>query len=143
MLKGLSLLAFQRAPSMGLMWWLGIALLVVVVGGAALLFLTLRRMLQSKKGAPSGEISVPKPSVDNPAAFMTASMQAVIQKLRDQEKELAALQRRDRERAQQTERLSDAVTRNMPAGLLLIGSAGLITSANPAAETALGVHALA
>ena len=73
---------------------------------------------------------------------MTASMQAVIQKLRDQEKELAALHQRDRERAQQTERLSEAVTRNMPAGLLLISSAGLITSANPAAEVALGVRAL-
>jgi PAS domain-containing protein len=74
---------------------------------------------------------------------MTASMQAVIQKLRDQEKELAALQKRERERAEQTEKLSEAVTRNMPAGLLLISSAGLITSANPAAETALGVRALA
>ena len=70
-------------------------------------------------------------------------MQAVIQKLREQEKELAALHRRDRERAQQTERLSEAVTRNMPAGLLLISSAGLVTSANPAAEAALDVHALA
>ena len=71
---------------------------------------------------------------------MTASMQAVIQKLREQEKELAALQQRDRERAEQTEQLSEAVTRNMPAGLLLISSAGLITSANPAAEAALGVR---
>ena len=33
--------------------------------------------------------------MDNPSAFMTASMQAVIQKLREQEKELAALHRRD------------------------------------------------
>ena len=48
---------------------------------------------------------------------MTASMQAVIQKLREQEKELAALHRARTERAQQTERLSEAVTRNMPAGL--------------------------
>jgi len=86
--------------------------------------------------------SLPKPSLDNPSAFMAASMQAVIQKLREQEKELAALHRRDRERAQQTERLSEAVTRNMPAGLLLISSAGLVTSANPAAEAALDVHAL-
>ena len=70
-------------------------------------------------------------------------MQAVIQKLREQEKELATLHKRDRERAQQTERLSEAVTRNMPAGLLLVGSAGLVTSANPAAEVALGVRALA
>ena len=30
----------------------------------------------------------------------------------------------------------------MPAGLLLVSSAGLITSANPAAEAALGVRTL-
>ena len=73
---------------------------------------------------------------------MAASMQAVIQKLREQEKELEALHRAERERAQQTERLSEAVTRNMPAGLLLVNSAGLVTSANPAAELALGVNSL-
>ena len=142
MLVFLALLADKQAPPMGLMWELGIALLLVLVGAAVFLPLALRRMLQAGKSKSSAERSGSQPSVDNPAAFMTASMQAVIQKLRDQEKELAALQRRDRERAQQTERLSEAVTRNMPAGLLLIGSAGLITSANPAAENALGVHAL-
>ena len=73
---------------------------------------------------------------------MTASMQAVIRKLKEQEKELETLHRAERERAQQTERLSEAVTRNMPAGLLLLNSAGLITSANPAAEMALGVKSL-
>jgi signal transduction histidine kinase len=74
---------------------------------------------------------------------MTASMQAVIKKLKEQEKELEALHRAERERAQQTERMSEAVTRNMPAGLLLLNSAGLITSANPAAEAALAVKSLA
>ena len=103
----------------------------------------MRRALRGRESQETGDPSLPKPSLDNPSAFMAASMQAVIQKLREQEKELAALHRRDRERAQQTERLSEAVTRNMPAGLLLISSAGLITSANPAAEAALDVHALA
>src|SRR5271165_5350074 len=83
------------------------------------------------------------PRSDNPAAFMAASMQAVIKKLKEQEKELEALHRAERERAQQTERMSEAVTRNMPAGLLLVNTAGLITSANPAAEAALGVKSLA
>src|SRR5208282_3371295 len=95
-----------------------------------------RRTSRAAETASAGSLT------DNPTAFLTASMQAVIQKLREQEKELAALQRRDRERAEQTEKLSEAVTRNMPAGLLLISSAGLITSANPAAENALGVHTL-
>jgi len=83
-----------------------------------------------------------RPSAENPGAFMTASMQAVIQKLRDQEKELERLHLREKQRAQQTERLSEAVTRNMPAGLLLVNSTGLISSANPAAEAALGIRSL-
>ena len=96
-------------------------------------------------GAPksSDDAGAVKPNSDNPTAFMAASMQAVIKKLKEQEKELEALHRAERERAQHTERLSEAVTRNMPAGLLLLNSAGLVTSANPAAEAALGVKALA
>ena len=120
-----------------------VMLLLFIVGAAALVFFVMRRALRGRESQETGDPSLPKPSLDNPSAFMAASMQAVIQKLREQEKELAALHRRDRERAQQTERLSEAVTRNMPAGLLLISSAGLITSANPAAEAALDVHALA
>jgi len=131
-----------QAQSLGL-WALGGVLLVfLLVGGAHLCLVAIRRILGSGKSAPSTAAWTHTPSTDNPSAFVTASMQAVIQKLRDQEKELAALHRRDRERAEQTEKLSEEVTRNMPAGLLLIGSAGLITSANPAAETALGVRAL-
>src|SRR5579872_1899171 len=90
----------------------------------------------------SDGIGAETPRADNPTAFMTASMQAVIRKLKEQEKELEALHRAERERAQQTERLSEAVTRNMPAALLLLNSAGMITSANPAAEAALGVKSL-
>src|SRR5258708_7083708 len=83
------------------------------------------------------------PDGENQSAFRGVSMQGVIEKIGDQEKELEAVPRAERERAQQTERLSEAVTHNMPAGLLLVNSAGLITSANPAAELALGVKSLA
>src|SRR5579863_5230403 len=143
LLTGLEL-TFLQAPSLRFGWAAAaVTLVLFIIGAAALVFLLMRRTLSGRESEESPEISLPKPSMDNPSAFMTASMQAVIQKLREQEKELAALHRRDRERAQQTERLSEAVTRNMPAGLLLISSAGLITSANPAAEAALDVHALA
>src|SRR6202051_4255667 len=135
-------LADPRPPQLGMMWLLGgVVLIVMVLGGTYLFSYLLRRVLGGKP-APTEDLFSAKPSTDNPTAFMAASMQAVIQKLRDQEKELAALHRRDKERAQQTERLSEAVTRNMPAGLLLISSAGLITSANPAAEASLDVRAL-
>ncbi len=73
---------------------------------------------------------------------MTASMQAVILRLREQEKELARLHKAERERAENTARLSEEVTRNMPAGLLVIGANGLISGSNPAAEQALGIKGL-
>jgi signal transduction histidine kinase len=140
MLLSASLL--QVANPWGLWVGGGIAFVAVILAGAYLFSIALRRTL--RRGGPEAvsDLSFPKPSTDNPAAFMTASMQAVIHKLREQEKELEALHRRERERAQQTERLSEAVTRNMPAGLLLVNSSGLITSANPAAEAALGVQSL-
>ncbi len=74
---------------------------------------------------------------------MTASMQGVILRLREQEKELERLHRAEKERAEQTERFSEEVTRNMPAGLLVVNAAGIITSVNPAAEQTLGVRGLA
>ena len=114
---------------------------MVLIGGFAVV-IAARRFLH-RGSQDQSDFGAAKPRSDNPAAFMTASMQAVIQKLREQEKELEVLHRAERERAQQTERLSEAVTRNMPAGLLLVNSAGLVTSANPAAELALGVKALA
>jgi len=131
-----------QAQSPGL--WAGgaVLLILLLIGGAYLFLYVMRRMFRAEPSGPSASGFAHTPSSDNPSAFVTASMQAVIQKLRDQEKELAALHRRDRERAEQTEKLSEEVTRNMPAGLLLISSAGLITSANPAAETALGLRAL-
>jgi two-component system sensor histidine kinase PilS (NtrC family) len=131
-----------QTPNLNLWILGGIFLILALLGGAFLLLYAMRRMVPGARDSNTSESFSSSPSTDNPSAFITASMQAVIQKLRDQEKELAALQKRDRERAEQTEKLSETVTRNMPAGLLLINAAGLITSANPAAETALGVRAL-
>jgi PAS domain S-box-containing protein len=140
----LSHIFLQAAPptAQSAAWVLGGALLVVILlGGAYLLSFAVRRFLGNARSDHSRK-SDWRPSTDSPTVFMSASMQAVIQKLRSQEKELEALQRRERERAQQSERLSEEVTRNMPAGLLLVSTTGLITSANPAAEVALGVRSL-
>ncbi|MBZ5528300.1 MAG: PAS domain S-box protein [Acidobacteriia bacterium] len=83
------------------------------------------------------------PATNDSPAFLTASMQGVIQKLREQEKELERLHKAEKERAEQTERLSEEVTRNMPAGLLLVNAMGIISSVNPAAEQVLGMRGLA
>ncbi len=118
-------------------------IVAMIICGSFLFSLALRRFLRRGEKDSRDDLATLKPAGENPAAFIAASMQAVIQKLREQEKELESLHRREKKRAQQTERLSEAVTRNMPAGLLLINATGLITSVNPAAENALGVRTLA
>src|ERR1700733_11618723 len=77
---------------------------------------------------------------DNASVFISASMQGVIEKLRAQEKELARLHVLAQERAQDSERMTEEVTRNMPTGLLLVSATGAISSTNPAAEEALGLR---
>jgi signal transduction histidine kinase len=114
---------------------------VVVIFVAFLFSLALRKGLRRGETL-KGEFEPTQPRSENTDAFMAASTQAVIQRLREQEKELERLHRAEKERAAQTERLSEAVTRNMPTGLLLVNAAGLIQMANPAASAALGIAAL-
>jgi nitrogen-specific signal transduction histidine kinase len=116
---------------------LGIGVFVIVV----LLVFLIRRFFENTRESQKHKLTV-APNPDNPSAFMAASMQGVIQKLREQEKELERLHRIEKERAEQTERLSEEVTRNMPAGLLIVNATGIISSANPAAEQALGIQGL-
>ncbi len=138
-MNNLTLIAFA-APGAGSVWLLTGVLFSLILAAAIVVTIAARHLLHRRDG--KSDDFTDSPRSDNPAAFMTASMQAVIQKLREQEKELESLHRAERSRAQQTERLSEAVTRNMPAGLLLLNAAGLVTSANPAAEVALGVKSL-
>ncbi len=115
---------------------LGVGLFVAVL--VVLFFI--RRFFENTREAQQKNLVTAR--TENPSTFMAASMQGVIQKLREQEKELERLHRIEKERAEQTERLSEEVTRNMPAGLLIVNAAGIISSANPAAEQALGIQGL-
>lgn len=126
-----------RTPNL---WTVAIASAVgLFVFGLIVLFFV-RRYFQNTREPEKESSSAPR--AENPSAFMAASMQGVIQKLRDQEKELERLHRIEKERAAHTERLSEEVTRNMPAGLLVVSATGIISSANPAAEQALGIRGL-
>jgi signal transduction histidine kinase len=118
------------------------ALLVVLLLGVVALFYMMRKMLHEGSRPQSGDWASPNPDTDNASAFMAASMQGVIEKLRAQEKELARLHLLAQERAQESERLTEEVTRNMPTGLLLVNATGAISSTNPAAEEALGIRTL-
>src|SRR5436190_3272019 len=119
----------------------GLGIGVLAVGW--LVVYLLRRFFQSTKEEHKEKIRASAPRTENPSAFMAASMQGVIQQLREQEKELERLHKIERERAEQTERLSEEVTRNMPAGLVVVNATGIISSSNPAAEQVLGIRGLA
>ena len=114
-----------------------IAILCIVVAGVILL----RKLFQRSPQRATENLDA-TPRTENASAFMAASMQAVIKKLKEQEKELERLHKEERDRADLTERLSEEVTRNMPAGLLVVNAQSIITSANPAAEQVLGHHGL-
>jgi nitrogen-specific signal transduction histidine kinase len=117
---------------------LPVVLTLVVFG----LFMVVWKVLREEARKQQASLEKLKPDTDNPSAFMAASMQGVIEKLRAQEKELARLHLLAQARAQESERLTEEVTRNMPTGLLLVSATGAISSTNPAAEDALGVRPL-
>src|SRR5579864_4772588 len=134
----LAALLSAKAPDL---WLFGLALAVGLFAIALIVLFFARRYFLNARDMQKEEAAA-APRTENPSAFMAASMQAVIQQLREQEKELERLHRLEKERAQQTEKLSEEVTRNMPAGLLVVNSTGIISSANPAAEQALGIRGL-
>jgi PAS domain S-box-containing protein len=118
---------------------LGVGFLVVT----GVVVYLVRKFFQSTREEQVEEFKTSAPRTENPSAFMAASMQGVIQQLREQEKELERLHRIEKDRAEQTERLSEEVTRNMPAGLVVVNATGIISSSNPAAEQVLGIRGLA
>jgi signal transduction histidine kinase len=116
------------------------ATLVVLFFGMLVLILLRRKFFRSQRSGRADDWASLKADTENPSAFMTASMHGVIEKLRAQEKELARLHLLAQERARESERLTEEVTRNMPTGLLLVNATGAISSTNPAAEEALGAR---
>ena len=136
------LVAAQISEGTQHVWTIAAELGIALLGVTGLVALLLRKFFQSTREQSAKELSASPPRTENPSAFMAASMQGVIQQLREQEKELERLHRIEKERAEQTERLSEEVTRNMPAGLLIVNATGIISTSNPAAEQVLGIRGL-
>lgn len=118
------------------------ALAICLFAGVLVMIFLARKFLRDQSRRSKQDWANPIADPENASAFMAASMQGVIEKLRAQEKELARLHLLAQERAQESERLTEEVTRNMPTGLLLVNATGAITSTNPAAEEALGIKTL-
>lgn len=132
---------FQAGDSQHV-WEIAAGMAAGILAVVGIMFFLLRRFFQSTQESHQESLSTATPRTENPSAFMTASMEGVIRQLREQEKELERLHKIERERAENTERLSEEVTRNMPAGLLVVNANGIVSSANPAAEQTLGIRGL-
>src|SRR5258708_15083857 len=117
---------------------LGVGFLVIT----GLVVFLMRRSFESWRQGQKEKFGSSATRTENPSAFMAATMQGVIQQLREQEKELERLHKVEKERDELTERLSEEVTRNMPAGLLVVNATGIISTSNPAAEQVLGIRGL-
>src|ERR1700734_2379269 len=129
---------FQQAtPPIGLVEAL---VMVILLIGTLLAMIIMIRKFTRMESAARDRWEERADDRDNASVFISASMQGVIEKLRAQEKELARLHVLAQERAQESERMTEEVTRNMPTGLLLVSATGAISSTNPAAEEALGLR---
>lgn len=134
--------ALLQSESTQRVWEIAIGGAVGILAVVGTIFFLLRKFFQSTREEQTQEPAAETPRVGNASAFMTASMQGVIKQLREQEKELERLHKIERERAEDTARMSEEVTRNMPAGLVVVNATGIISSANPASEQVLGTRGL-
>jgi signal transduction histidine kinase len=100
--------------------------------GGVLLIRYLRRSIREES-----ELGESSPPVEA-AAFEAAAYRGVIQRLKEQERELERLHQIERQRAAKSENVSEAVISNLSSGVVLFDSAGLVKQANPAARSILG-----
>ncbi|MGH9671246.1 MAG: two-component system sensor histidine kinase NtrB [Terriglobales bacterium] len=116
---------------------MSLTLILIAVGVLAFFgsIWLIRRMRQRITEEHVAE-AAPRTSADG--GFTLAAYQGVIQRLKEQEKELDRLHKAERERAQASENVSAAVLSNLPSGVLLFNPAGLVQQANDAAKAILG-----
>jgi len=100
----------------------------------AVLLRVLRRT-SSRRSAPADPPRAANSS--NNQQFMMATFQGVIQRQKEQERELERLRQLEKERADLSQSINENITRNMPTGLITIDRSGIISSSNPAAKEIL------
>jgi two-component system sensor histidine kinase AtoS len=112
---------------------LGLILFMFMAGLAVVILAlrSLRKMLVS-----SSEDDKPRVSLDS--AFTLSAYEGVIRKMKEQEKELERLRRSERNQANESASMSEAVLSNLSSGVVLFNNANLVRQANPSAKTLLG-----
>ena len=99
-------------------------------------WLLIRRMRRTLTDEPAE--AMPRRNAEPGPEFAAATVQAVIARLKEQEKELERLRHLEKSRARTSENISAAVLSNLASGVLLFGPALLVRQANEAARSILG-----
>jgi PAS domain S-box-containing protein len=116
---------------------------LVIAIGAVLFFIWIIRRLRAQLTESMEE----RPAQSSNTDFTLAAYQGVIQKYKEQERELARVRDEERQRAASTEKVNTAVLSQLPSGVILFNRLGLVQQANPAAKgifgyaSPLGLHA--
>src|SRR5579864_8428394 len=104
-------------------------LFVLVMAVVIVAFLVIHHLKKELVSASSSDGPARVASNDN--AFTLAAYEGVIRRLKDQEKELERLRRADREQANESASLSEAVLSNLSSGVVMFTTANLVRQANP------------
>ena len=123
---------------------LSLGQLTLLVGGALLLGLfllvliyVLHKTLKRQRIQTSARSTMPRPKDET--AFMMATVQGVMAKMREQENRLTELLREAEQRAEVSTRRLESLARDMSAALMVFDREGYLTLSNPAARGLLGI----
>lgn len=127
----------QKLPPGAAYKFLG--LLILIAGLLAVALVLIRHFFKKvAKEIDAGPDLEAKPPADQQSAFVVATFQQVIQKMKEQEKELERLHKMERQRGDDSQQLIAAILKNLPTGVLIVNSRGQIIECNPAAQALLG-----
>lgn len=101
--------------------------------------LTPHRRLVAEARSVASELSDAGPDDQDEGEFLLTTFQDVVARLKDKERELQALHRLEKARADETEALASDIIRSMTTGLVSLDPSGAVVLVNPAAERIFGV----
>ncbi|HKV41535.1 MAG TPA: ATP-binding protein [Blastocatellia bacterium] len=127
-------------PAPAIVYILSYQLLALILGMGLLVALIrwllrpYRRMVEAAKGSP-----IRASSAQSESQFVVETFQALIAQLQAKEKELEALHKMERTRAERSERFSERLVANIPSGLVVVNSKGIVTTTNTSASHIFGL----
>ncbi|MFP5263633.1 MAG: sensor histidine kinase [Blastocatellia bacterium] len=115
--------------------------IIALVFGLGLMFFIVRWLLRPYRRIVEAAQDSPVhgSSAKSESEFVVETFQALVERLRANERELAQLHALERRRAERSERFSERLIANIPSGLVTVDSTGVVTSANAHALKILGV----